>query len=81
MVLKWTPFSHALNWEDEAVRVMSEKFGVNTEDTRRRLNELLAGSARIVVTGRISGVCRDPKDDFILECAESGGADPDRDGR
>jgi putative PIN family toxin of toxin-antitoxin system len=61
--------------EDEVVRVMSEKFGVNTGETRQRLNELLERSARIVVTGRISGICRDPKDDFILECAESGEAD------
>jgi putative PIN family toxin of toxin-antitoxin system len=61
--------------EDEVVRIMNRKFGIDTETTRQRLAELLEKSARIVVTGRISGICRDPKDDFILECAEIGGAD------
>ena len=54
---------------------MNHKFGIGTEQTRQRLGELLEKSARIVVVGRISGICRDPKDDFILECAETGGAD------
>jgi hypothetical protein len=27
------------------------------------------------VTGTVSGFCRDPKDDFILECAQTGNAD------
>jgi putative PIN family toxin of toxin-antitoxin system len=61
--------------EDEVVRIMNEKFGVNTGEIRQRLGKLLEKSVRIEVTGRISGICRDPKDDFILECAESGGAD------
>jgi predicted nucleic acid-binding protein len=35
----------------------------------------LQKSKRVVVTGKLSGVCRDPKDDFILECAVTGNAD------
>ena len=61
--------------EDEVVMIMNRKFGIDTEQTRQRLGELLEKSARIVIAGRISGICRDPKDDFILECAETGGAD------
>jgi putative PIN family toxin of toxin-antitoxin system len=61
--------------EDEVVRVMHEKFGGDTDETRQRMGELLEKSARIVIAGRVSGICRDPKDDFILECAETGGAD------
>jgi putative PIN family toxin of toxin-antitoxin system len=61
--------------EDEVVRIMNKKFAGNTEETRQQLCELLEKSVRIVVTGKISGVCRDPKDDFILECAVTGGAD------
>lgn len=61
--------------ENEVVRIMNEKFGIDVERTRQRLGELLEKSPRIVVTGKLSGICRDPKDDFILECAESGGAD------
>ena len=60
--------------EDEVVRIMNEKFGIDGEQMRERLGGLLEKSARIVVTGRISGICRDPKDDFILECAEAGEA-------
>jgi predicted nucleic acid-binding protein len=29
----------------------------------------------VVVTGSLTGVCRDPKDGFILECATLGHAD------
>jgi putative PIN family toxin of toxin-antitoxin system len=54
---------------------MNEKFGIDKEGTRQRLGELLDKSVRIVVTGRVSGICRDPKGDVILECAETGGAD------
>ncbi len=61
--------------EDEVVRIMNKKFAVNTEETRQQLCVLLEKSVRIVVTGRLSGVCRDPKDDFILECAVAGSAD------
>jgi uncharacterized protein len=61
--------------EDEIVRIMKRKFGVGAEETQQRLGELLEKSVRVVVVGKISGVCRDPKDDFILECAETGGAD------
>jgi predicted nucleic acid-binding protein len=53
--------------ENEVVRIMDEKFGIDPERTRQRLGELLEKSARIVVTGKLSGICRDPKDDFILE--------------
>lgn len=61
--------------EDEVVRIMYKKFAVNTEETRQQLCELLEKSVRIVVTGTLSGICRDPKDDFILECAVTGDAD------
>jgi putative PIN family toxin of toxin-antitoxin system len=61
--------------EDEIVRIMNKKFGVNPEEMRRQLGELLEKSVRIVVTGALTGICRDPKDDFILECARIGNAD------
>ena len=61
--------------EGEVVRIMSKKFDIDPEITRQRLSELLEKSVRVNVTGKLSGFCRDPKDDFILECAETGGAD------
>jgi predicted nucleic acid-binding protein len=39
------------------------------------LNELLGQALFIGVTGEIAGVCRDPKDDAILETAWKAGAD------
>jgi predicted nucleic acid-binding protein len=39
------------------------------------LSEIWQDAVRITVPGILSGVCRDPKDDFILECAVLGNAD------
>lgn len=61
--------------EDEIVRIMETKFGVDVEEMRQQLAELLETSIRIAVTGILKGACRDPKDDFILECAATGNAD------
>lgn len=61
--------------EDETVDILWEKFGREPADTRFRLGVLLKRSRRVVITGLIKGICRDPNDDFILECAVVGGAD------
>jgi uncharacterized protein len=61
--------------EDEVIRIMRKKFLRTENSNKRRLASLLEGATRIVVSGALSGICRDPKDDFILECAETGGAD------
>ena len=61
--------------EGEVVRIMNKKFGVDPEETHQQLRELLEKSVRVSVTGTVSGFCRDPKDDFILECAQTGRAD------
>jgi predicted nucleic acid-binding protein len=39
------------------------------------LNELLAQTLFVGVTGEVAGVCRDPKDDAILETAWKAAAD------
>jgi putative PIN family toxin of toxin-antitoxin system len=61
--------------EEEVVRIMGKKFDDSPENVRKRMAVFLKGSTRVTVTEGISGICRDPKDDFILECAEAGGAD------
>ena len=61
--------------EDEVVSILKRKFGIDPIDSRPQLNELLEQATRVVVTGKLTGVCRDPKDDFILECAVTGNAD------
>jgi putative PIN family toxin of toxin-antitoxin system len=61
--------------EDEITEIMKEKFGREPVDTRFRLSVLLKGSWKVEITGLVLGVCRDPNDDFILECAVVSRAD------
>jgi predicted nucleic acid-binding protein len=37
--------------------------------------ELAQTAVRITLNGSLTAICRDPKDDFILECASLGNAD------
>jgi putative PIN family toxin of toxin-antitoxin system len=60
---------------DEVVRVLTRKFARDPSELDARLNELLVQALFIGVTGEISGICRDPKDDAILETAWKAGAD------
>jgi putative PIN family toxin of toxin-antitoxin system len=53
----------------EILRVMTRKFGRDPLELRALLSELLVDALFIEVTGRITGICRDPKDDAILETA------------
>jgi putative PIN family toxin of toxin-antitoxin system len=61
--------------EDEVIRIMHKKFLRTADSNRARLSSFLEGTTQITVSGKLSGICRDPKDDFILECAETAGAD------
>jgi putative PIN family toxin of toxin-antitoxin system len=61
--------------EGEVVRIMSTKFGRTPDSVRSRMSELSRDAIWTVVHGRVAGICRDPKDDFILECAPDGHAD------
>lgn len=55
--------------EAEVIRILFRKFGRSSEATRRRLQLSLAEAIRIEVTGEVRGVCRDPNDECVLECA------------
>jgi putative PIN family toxin of toxin-antitoxin system len=61
--------------ENETIRIMRRKFGVVESEVHAGMQIFLRDATRVIVTGGLSGICRDPKDDFILECAETGGAD------
>ena len=61
--------------EEEVVRIMGKKFARAPNKVRGQMAGLSKGSTWIVLTNHLAGICRDPKDDFILECAETGGAD------
>ena len=59
----------------EIERVLTRKFDRDPVELRVVLDELLAQALRIKVTGEVKGVCRDPKDDAILETAWRAEAD------
>jgi putative PIN family toxin of toxin-antitoxin system len=61
--------------ELEVVRIMAAKFRRSPESVLERMAAFTENATRVVVTGKILGICRDPKDDFILECAVAGSAD------
>jgi putative PIN family toxin of toxin-antitoxin system len=61
--------------EAEVIRVLELKFASPPAKTRSRIAELAAGATLVVVSGLLTGICRDPKDDFVLECAVLGEAD------
>jgi putative PIN family toxin of toxin-antitoxin system len=61
--------------EDEIVRILVEKFKHNEAHVRDRLETMLEYAIRVSLLGKPSGVCRDPNDDFVLECATLGKAD------
>jgi putative PIN family toxin of toxin-antitoxin system len=55
--------------EEEVLRVLHDKFGRDRKLIQQRLGPLLSQAVHVTVTGEIAGVCRDPNDDCILECA------------
>lgn len=55
--------------EAEIISVLQRKFRRTSEATRRLLDTYLVAALRVQVTGEVQGVCRDPKDDMVLECA------------
>ncbi len=55
---------------NEVVEVMVEKFGHDSSDIEHTLRyTFLPDCIRTVTRGSVKGVCRDPNDDPILECA------------
>ncbi len=56
--------------EEEVVRVLTRKFGWETKRVRADLAFYWLDALRVRLEGTISGICRDPKDEPILECAE-----------
>jgi putative PIN family toxin of toxin-antitoxin system len=63
------------NISDEVIRVMRDKFAIAVEETGLVLRSIWLDAEHLEILGTIIGVCRDAKDDFILECAILGHAD------
>lgn len=59
--------------EEEALRVLSGKFGLPMESAAIALDALVPFPLRVKVQGTLH-VCRDPDDDMVLECAVVAGA-------
>jgi uncharacterized protein len=60
--------------EEEVVQVLARKFGWEAERVRADLAFYWQDALRVEFQGTVAGVCRDPKDEPILECAERGKA-------
>ena len=56
--------------EEEVVRVLTRKFGWEGERVRADLVFYWLDALRVELEGTVAGICRDPKDEPILECAE-----------
>lgn len=56
--------------EEEVVRVLTRKFGWEAERVRADLAFYWLDALRVELEGTVTGICRDPKDEPILECAE-----------
>ncbi len=61
--------------EVEVIRVLSGKFGHNATEIEARMADYSRAALRVKIAQPIQRVCRDPKDDFILECAATGNAE------
>jgi uncharacterized protein len=60
--------------EEEILRVLALKFGRDPELIRNRLAPTWNQAIHVTITGEVKGICRDPNDDVILECALKSGA-------
>jgi putative PIN family toxin of toxin-antitoxin system len=58
----------------EVERVMGAKFGWYREDTVIAMERFVDGRSNTRISGVVKGVCRDPNDDMVLECALVAGA-------
>lgn len=51
--------------------VLVRKFSWRDEDVQSLLTEYLSEGTNVKINDSLHGICRDPKDDMVFECAES----------
>lgn len=61
--------------QDELARILSEKIGWNHTRVVEDMQSYLEKATWVPVLRELHGVCRDPKDDIILECASNAKAE------
>lgn len=55
--------------EEEVLRILRGKFSRNPNTIRDRMAPFWDSAIRVELTGEVQGISRDPKDDFVIECA------------
>jgi len=60
--------------EEEIQRVLTTRFAWEAHMASAALDRVMKRSVRVTLLGTIR-ICRDPKDDMLLECAGKAGAD------
>ncbi len=61
--------------EEEVVRVLARKFDWEAKRVRADLAFYWLDALRVELEGTVAGICRDAKDEPILECAERANAE------
>ena len=72
--MQFDSLAYCAEIEDEILEIFYRKFTVDRQAVKERLQPFLREAIRIEITGEVAGVCRDPNDDYILECALKAGA-------
>ena len=58
----------------EIHKTMVRKFGWTSFRIKGAIEDYLDNTLVIDITGKLHGICRDPKDDMVIECAVLSGA-------
>lgn len=61
--------AHCVEIDNEVGKILALKFKWPRSNIEAALNEFAKDASLIKITGTLIGICRDPKDDMILECA------------
>lgn len=59
----------------EVRRTLTEKFSWTPTELEDDFDRLIFEALRVPIRGNIRGICRDPKEDMVLECAVNSNAD------
>jgi uncharacterized protein len=59
----------------EVKDILGRKFDWTAARIRDALGDYISTSSNIAIAGKLHGICRDPKDDMVLECAMLASAD------
>jgi putative PIN family toxin of toxin-antitoxin system len=59
----------------EVRAALVKKFGWTNAEIQEVFDFYLARATQVRIGGNLKGICRDPKDDMVIECALAAGAD------